>query len=145
VSPRDLDAAGSTAREGPRPVLRGPLTARGRRARATISSALVVADVALLVLIVTGVHGPVRFVVGLAVALLVPGWAIIGPLRLVSTALEIGLTIAVSLSVLLVAAQLLITARLWHLTALQVAVCLLSLPSIVWQALDGRGPRGGPQ
>jgi uncharacterized membrane protein len=142
VSPGDLGAAGSSAHEDPRLLLRTPLSARSRRARATISAVLVVVDAALLVFIAAGVHGPARFVVGLAVALFVPGWAIIGPLRLASPALEVGLTVAVSLSTLLVAAQLVITARLWHLTALQVAVCLLCLPSIVWQALDGRGPRG---
>jgi uncharacterized membrane protein len=141
MTPSSLEAPDPTVPDGGASERFGaPLTQRARRARATISTGLVVADVVLLAMIGTGVHGPSRFVVGLVVAVLVPGWAVVGLLRLGSAALEIGLTVALSLSVLMVAAQLLIMLDQWHLTALQVAVCVLALPSLGWQALDLRRP-----
>ena len=36
----------------------------------------------------------------------------------------------------MVAAQLLLTVHAWHLVALQEAVCLICIPSLIWQALD---------
>lgn len=114
------------------------MTPSARRTRARVSAALFVVDVVAILLVAAGVHGPVRFVVGLTAALCVPGWAIVGPLRLGSAALEAALAVAVSLSALLVLAQLLITIHQWHLTATQLVVLVLSAPSLAWQALDGR-------
>jgi len=117
-------------------------TARHRVHRATASTVLMALDVTMLVLAAAGVHGPVRLVVGLAFAVTVPGWSIVGLVRIHDAALEVALTIAVSLASLMVAAQLLITVGAWDLTTFQIVVCALCLPSLLWQALDRRRVAG---
>jgi uncharacterized membrane protein len=116
------------------------LTQRRRRARANLSAALVVADVVMALLVVADVHGSVRAVYGLAFCVVVPGWAIVGLLRLNDTALEAGLTMATGACALIVIAQLAATLGAWHLTALQLAICLACLPSLLWQSLERRRP-----
>jgi hypothetical protein len=103
------------------------------RPRILVTLALLVVDLAALVLSVAGVHGPARFVAGLILGLCVPGWSIVGFLRLASPALEIGLSVATSLALLLVAAQILISVHEWHLVALEVVVCLVCAVALVAQ------------
>jgi uncharacterized membrane protein len=117
---------------------------RQRRLRAGISTLLVFADLFVAALVALNVHGDVRVAAGLAFCAVVPGWSIVGPLRLNNAPLEVGLSMAAGLSALLVLAQLAITLGAWHLTALQLVVCGLCLPSLLWQALERRWPVGVP-
>jgi uncharacterized membrane protein len=128
--------AGADALDGRIQEFRSRATAwRQRRIRANLSAALVVADVAMALLVALNLQGPVRLIGGLAFCVVVPGWAIVGPMRLNSAPLEMGLAVAAGLSALMVVAQLASTLGLWHLTALQLVVCALCLPSLGWQAL----------
>ena len=101
-----------------------------------ISVVVLLADISMLYATVANVHGPLRVVLGFALVGIIPGWSIVGLVRLGDPALEIGLTVAVSLAVCMVCAQVLLTLHAWHLVALQEALCLICLPSLVWQALD---------
>jgi uncharacterized membrane protein len=111
---------------------------RQRRFRSNVAAGACALDLVTLVLIAGQVHGPLRQVVGLAFCLIVPGWAIIGPLHLHDAALEAGLAVAASLAALLIVAQLAITFGAWGLTAIDVVVCVASLPSLVWQTMQRR-------
>jgi uncharacterized membrane protein len=110
---------------------------RQRRFRSNVAACALALDVATLGVIAGQLHGPVRQLVGLAFCLIVPGWAIVGPLRLHDAALELGLTIAASLASLVVVAQLAITFGAWGLTAIDVTVAVACLPSLAWQ-MTGR-------
>jgi hypothetical protein len=70
--------------------------------------------------------------------LFIPGWSIIGLLRLKDPALEIGLTVAVSLALYTVAAQILMALNAWHLVGLEEAVGVLCVPLLAWQVLVPR-------
>jgi hypothetical protein len=95
---------------------------------------LVVIDLITLGLTLAGVHGPVRFVLGVTLGLLVPGWSVVGLLKLNNAPLEFSLTVGSSLAMLMVAAQILITVHAWHLGGLEAVTCLVCLPSLLWQA-----------
>jgi hypothetical protein len=62
-------------------------------------------------------------------------------MKLDNAPLEFGLTLAVSLSLLMVVAQILMTVNLWHLVALEEVTCVVCLPSLLFQA-RGRRPAG---
>jgi uncharacterized membrane protein len=115
-------------------------TRRQRRLRANLSTLLVFADLFVAAIVALNVRGDLRVVVGLAFCAVVPGWSIVGLLRLNNTPLEIGLSMAAGLCALLLLAQLAITLGVWDLTALQLLVCALCLPSLLWQALERRWP-----
>jgi uncharacterized membrane protein len=85
-----------------------------------------------LVLCVANVHGPLRFVVGLLFGVLVPGWAVVGHVRLDDTALEVTLSVATSLALFVVLAQAMTALGAWHPLALEVIVGVASAPSLVW-------------
>ncbi len=103
-------------------------------ARNTASALLLALDVLTLTLTLCGIHGSVRFVLGIAFGLFVPGWSVVVWLKLHNTALEFALTVATSLALLTVMAQLLVTVHEWRLYGLQVATCLVCLPPLVWQS-----------
>ena len=107
--------------------------ASNSRARATVSMSLLVADLVVLIMTVENLHGPVRLVLGLILGLVVPGWSVVGLLRLANAALEVGLTVAVSLASCMVVAQVLLTVHAWHLVVFQEVTCVLCLPSLIWQ------------
>ena len=109
---------------------------RRHRARVTISHLLLIVDVAVLVMAVGHLHGAVRLVAGLIFGVVTPGWSIVGLLKLGNAALEFSLTIAVSLALLMVLAQVLMTIHYWNLVVLQEVLCLLCLPSLIWQSSD---------
>lgn len=115
------------------------LTRRQQRVRANLSAVLVVADLLVAAMVAANVHGPVRVLGGLAFCLVVPGWAIVGPLRLNRAPLELALTMASGLCALMVVAQLAATFGAWRLTFLQLFVCGLCVPSLLWQSLGRRG------
>lgn len=111
--------------------------------RAVASMLLLGVDVILLVLTTMGVRGPVRFGLGLVLGLVIPGWSIVGLLRLGNAPLEVSLTMAVSLALLMVTAQLMITFRLWHPIALEELTCLACIPSLFAQAFLPLGDHEG--
>jgi len=106
--------------------------------RQTVSIALVVVDLVVLGLTLADVHGPVRLALGLVLGAFIPGWAIVGPLRLRHAALEVSLAVGMSLVLLMVAAQVLITVHEWHLVRLEEVTCVLCLPSLLWLSRPGR-------
>jgi O-antigen/teichoic acid export membrane protein len=106
--------------------------------RRTVSMALVAVDIAVLVLTLTHVHGPVRLVLGLVLGAFIPGWALVGPFKLAHAALEVTLTVAMSFVLLMLAAQALMTVHEWHLVVLEEVTCVLCLPSLIWQSLPAR-------
>lgn len=104
-------------------------------ARSVISIVVLLADILMLYASVANVHGPARVVLGFALVGVIPGWSIVGLMRLANPALEIGLTVAVSLAVCMMGAQVLLTLHAWHLVAAREALCLVCIPSLAWQAL----------
>jgi len=106
--------------------------------RAYVSQFLIVLDIVVFIMAMADVHGPVRLFLGLIFGIIVPGWSIVGFLRLESAALEFGLTIAVSLSLLMIAAQVLITLSLWHLVAFEEITCAGCLPFLWLQSRQQR-------
>ena len=117
---------------------RGTETFRAKSTRAYISQFLIVIDIVVFIMAVAGVHGPVRLLLGLIFGVIVPGWSIVGLLRLDSAALEFGLSVAVSLSLLMIAAQVMMAVNLWHLVAFEEVTCAGCLP-FLW--IQSRGPR----
>ena len=111
-------------------------------ARAAIATTLAVVDFGALVMTIADVHGPIRFTFGLILGVVVPGWSLVGLLRLGNIALEISLSFAVGLAVMLLVAQLLLTVHQWHLIAAEEVIALLCLPSLVWQAVPRAQRRG---
>jgi uncharacterized membrane protein len=103
--------------------------------RAVASLMLLVVDLGALVFAFANLHGPVRLVLGLVLGAVVPGWSVVGLLKLGNVALEVGLTVAVSLALLMVAAQVLLAAHAWHLVVLQEVTGLVCLPPLAWQFL----------
>lgn len=100
------------------------------------SKSLVAVDIVVLVMAIGNVNGAARFVFGLLFALIVPGWSIIGLIRLRDGGLEVGLTLATSLAALMISAQLLMSIGLWHLVGFEVLTCLLCLPSLIRQSFS---------
>jgi hypothetical protein len=84
---------------------------------------------------VADAHGAARLVLGLAMIVVIPGWSIVGLLRLKDPALEIGLSVAVSLALYTVAAQILMALNAWHLGGLQEAVGVCCVPLLMWQVV----------
>lgn len=101
--------------------------------RAWISLILTVIDVVVLGMTIASVDGPVRFILGLVLVLYIPGWSIVGLLHLHNAPLEVALSVAGSLALLMACAQLLMTVHYWHLGVLEIVVCILCLPSLLIQ------------
>jgi len=102
--------------------------------RRMLSLVLVVVDLVLLMMVFAHVSGPARLALGLVLGAFIPGWSIVGPLRLRHMALEVSLAVAMSFVLLMLSAQVLMTVHLWHLQGFEEVVCLLCLPSLVWQS-----------
>jgi hypothetical protein len=109
-------------------------TSRATDPRLIISQILVFVDVVTFVMTVTDIHGPLRYVLGLILGIIIPGWSIVGLIKLRNAALELSLTIATSLALVMVAAQILITVHLWHPIVLEELTCLVCLPSLLRQS-----------
>jgi hypothetical protein len=107
-------------------------------ARTFISEFLILVDITVFVMTAAGIHGPLRLMLGLILGVVIPGWCVVGPLKLDNVPLEIGLTLAMSLSLLIVIAQLLMTFDLWHLVALEEVCCVVSLPPLFLLAKSSR-------
>ncbi len=117
-------------------------SSRGTRLVATraLSRTLLAVDVLSLILALAHVHGPARFVAGLVFVTLVPGWALVGLVKLDDAALQISLSVATSLALLIILAQAMTALDIWRPFALEVVVGLACVPSLAWQA---RGERRG--
>jgi uncharacterized membrane protein len=109
--------------------------------RAVVSLFLLVVDLVLLDMTVSSVHGPVRFVLGLILGCFIPGWSLVGLLRIGNGWLELALTVAVSLALLMVIAQILVSTNTWHLVVLEEVTCEVCLPSLIWQSRGRRRSR----
>lgn len=107
---------------------------RAQSIRATVSRLLLLVDIATLVLTVADAHGPLRLVLGLVLGIVIPGWCVVAPLKLDNAALELGLVLTVSLSLLMMLAQVLMTLNLWHLAAVEEILCVLFVPFLLKQA-----------
>jgi uncharacterized membrane protein len=95
---------------------------------------LVDVDVAVLVMAFSNTLGPVRFFLGLILGVFVPGWSIIGYLKLKNAGLEISLSIATSLALVMVCAQIMITSHLWHLVAFEEILSIACLIPLLHQS-----------
>jgi hypothetical protein len=102
--------------------------------REIVSLLLVVVDLVTFAMTIANTHGPVRFVLGLILGLVIPGWSVVGLIRLRNAPLEVGLSMAASLAMLTITAQALIALNLWHPIALEEVLCALCLPSLLWQS-----------
>jgi hypothetical protein len=98
------------------------------------SKVFVFVTLANIVLALLDVTGSVRFVLGLVLGLVIPGWSTVGLIHFRDTALEIALSMATSFAIVMVGAQVMITLHFWHLEAFEVFLCLACLPSLVYQA-----------
>jgi hypothetical protein len=105
------------------------------RSRMYVSRVLFLLDVAAFAVTDAGVHGPARILLGLILGVVIPGWCVVASLKLDNTALELGLTMAVSLSILMLLAQILITVKLWHLVALEEVTAIACSPLLLYQAI----------
>lgn len=106
------------------------------RSRSLVSRALGAVDVTLLIMIVGHVDGPWRFVLGLIFVLFVPGWSVIGLIRLRDASLEVGLTTATSLAGMMIGAQFFVSIGWWHPLALEELTCVLCLPLLILQSFS---------
>lgn len=102
--------------------------------RPLVSKVFVYITLANIVLAALDVTGSVRFVLGLVLGVAIPGWSIVGLIHFRDTALEVALTMAASFAVVMVGAQILITIHFWHLEAFEIFLCLVCLPSLMYQA-----------
>ncbi len=112
-----------------------PRTASTQWLRRTVISVILLAvDALLFVVTLSHVGGPWRFTLGLTFALTTPGWSLVGLLNLRDGALETGLSVAVSLALLMVCAQAMMALRIWHPVALEELACLICAPSLIVQS-----------
>jgi uncharacterized membrane protein YfcA len=107
---------------------------RRDKKRPALSVLLALIDVTTIGLTLGNNHGPVRFVLGLAMGLFIPGWSVVGLLKLKNAPLEFSLSAGTSLALLTIAAQFLMTIHAWHLGGLEVATGLVCLPSLLFQS-----------
>ena len=116
----------------------------GEFARVAVSRLFVFISVMNILFAAIDWTGPIRYLFGLALGVAIPGWAIIGRFKLHNAALEVGLSIATSIALLIVSAQALITIHFWHLTAYDIVLSIAVLPSLLVQShwpLSLRRPR----
>jgi hypothetical protein len=102
--------------------------------RRLFSVVLLISDITIFALSIGGVHGSLRYTLGLVLGIVIPGWSIVGLLKLNNVALEISLTLALSLALVMIAAQILITINEWHPIALEQVTCVLCFPSLYRQS-----------
>jgi hypothetical protein len=110
-----------------------PRVPTGLFARQAVSRALLLAEIGIFAMTVADVHGGLHYLLGLVLGVAIIGWSVVGLLKLDNVALEIGLTTATSLSLVVVAAQILITTQPWHPIALEEVTCLICAPALLLQ------------
>jgi len=115
--------------------LRRPPARLLRDPRALVSAASLVLSAALTALVLAGVGGPARVVCGLLFVLFVPGWALVGQLRLRNAAAEFSLAMVVSLAVVMAAAQLMLALHLWRPLWVEPILAVAAAPLLVRRML----------
>jgi uncharacterized membrane protein len=91
---------------------------------------VLVIDGIALTLTQANIVGGVRLWFGLLFVLVVPGWALVGFLRLNWPAAEVSLTIALGLAVCLLIAQAMLWAHAWHPIREQMGIGIVALPML---------------
>jgi hypothetical protein len=129
-----LDNALSHTEEGEEEGDGAPTLSSSAQARQYMSLALLLVDLLALGMTLGDLHGPIRFVSGLILGAVIPGWSVVGLLRLSHAALEIALSVTVSFTLLMIAAQIILTVHAWHLLVLEEVTCMACLPSLFWQS-----------
>ena len=113
----------------------GGATSRGDRpARRTLTALLLVIDAMVLVLTIFQVHGTLRYTVALIFGLTVPGWSVVGFLKIKDVALLVSLTFAASLAGELVLGEIML-ARWWHLQLFEMMLCAVC-GYLLWRQLN---------
>lgn len=110
------------------------------RWRRSVSLLFALFDLILLVLTMADVHGPLRFALGLVLGLAIPGWCIVGWLKLTEPFLEASITVGVSLALIMLSAQLMLTMHWWHLAGFEMILCAICLPILLGQVWRQRYP-----
>jgi hypothetical protein len=138
VTPAPLPGHTETRAQADQPTgsdVRGAVPRQRHSWRAIVTATVLAVDILALYTAVTNVQGTMRVILGLAMVLVVPGWSVIGLVRLADPALEVALTVAVSLASYIIAAQILLTFNAWNLSALQKISCVVWIPFLMWQLL----------
>ncbi|MHB1087364.1 MAG: hypothetical protein ACYC19_01225 [Acidimicrobiales bacterium] len=91
-------------------------------------------DALLFILTVSNIVSPWRFVFGIVFAMSAPGWSLVGLLNLRNGALETSLSVALSLALIMICAQVMMTLQLWHPVALEELLCVACAPSLLLQS-----------
>jgi uncharacterized membrane protein len=94
--------------------------------RAIATVVVLVIDAVAVVLTMAGAHGPLRLLFGLAFVLVVPGWAVIGFLRLNWPAAEVSLTIGLSLAITLLGSEVMLWTHTWHPVTYQLILGIIA-------------------
>jgi len=108
------------------------------RQRAVVAAILL--DLGAVAATVGHLTGPVRVLLGLGFLLFVPGLAVVGWLRLNWPAAELSLTVALSLSLVLLGSQIMLWAHWWQPVSLQVLFGALSAALLLGQLLRKQAP-----
>jgi uncharacterized membrane protein len=103
-----------------------------------VSRVLVVIDLCTFGLTIANIHDPARFIFGVLFGLFAAGWSVVGFLKLNNAALEISLSVGTSLSILMIAAQIMITIHEWHLAGFELVLCVVCLPPLLWHSRSRR-------
>ncbi len=106
-------------------------TGSAESARYWTNRILLLVDLVAVVWALAGWNGPARFFAGLSLAVLIPGWVIVDRLRLGRLEWEIGLAIALSMSLLILIGQAMMTLHLWHPVGAEVLLGILCAPPLV--------------
>ena len=114
-------------------------TALNNPSRRIIGATLLFIDLADLAMAFANFHGATRFVGGLALGLLIPGWSIVGFFKMNDVALLFGLSLAVSAASLLIIAQFMLSMHWWHPIGLEELISAACAVSLAWQIRNARG------
>lgn len=104
------------------------------RPRSYVSRFLFIADFLVFLMTVGHFHGPLRVFLGLTLCIVIPGWSVVGLLKLENAALELALSLALSLALLMITSEILMSLHAWDLVVLQEITSFVCLPSLAWQS-----------
>jgi archaellum biogenesis protein FlaJ (TadC family) len=103
-----------------------------RRVRRAVTETLLLVDVVTVIFSAVHLQGSLRFVVALIFGLVVPGWSVVGFLKIRDVALLISLSIATSLSVEMVLGEAML-AWWWHLQIFELILGIVCASLLVLQ------------
>jgi uncharacterized membrane protein len=111
------------------------------RPRSYISRFLLLADFVIFLMTIGHFHGVLRLILGIILCAVIPGWSVVGLLKLENAALEIALSLALSLALLMITSEILMGLHAWDLLVLQEITSFVCLPSLAWQSQRRREAR----